>query len=183
MGLLKAKPSLRATLREGRLPRSMMAKISPENVSAAWPSRAWPASVAYPSYRDALDAAEQASAYPQELGFANFALVELVEAAARSGEDAHAADAAERLTRTTGPSQTPWGRASRRAPAQGDHQARHQLSARTPGRAARPHRAGPAGLTLGLLRQKADVAGSAQDAPFGQKILVSSQNVAAVPVP
>ena len=61
-------------------------------------------------YRDALDAAERASAYPQELGFANFALVELVEAAARSGEDAHAADAAERLARTTGPSQTPWGR-------------------------------------------------------------------------
>ena len=60
-------------------------------------------------YRDALDAAERASAYPQELGFANFALVELVEAAARSGEDAHAADAAERLARTTGPSQTPWG--------------------------------------------------------------------------
>ena len=61
-------------------------------------------------YRDAFDAAKQASAYPQELGFANFALVELVEAAARSGEDAHAADAAERLTLTTGPSQTPWGR-------------------------------------------------------------------------
>ena len=61
-------------------------------------------------HRDAFDAAKQASAYPQELGFANFALVELVEAAARSGEDAHAADAAERLTRTTGPSQTPWGR-------------------------------------------------------------------------
>jgi DNA-binding CsgD family transcriptional regulator len=61
-------------------------------------------------HRDALDAAEQASAYPQELGFANFALVELVEAAARSGEDARAADAAQRLARTTGPSRTPWGR-------------------------------------------------------------------------
>ena len=61
-------------------------------------------------YGDALDAAERASAYPRELGFANFALVELVEAAARSGEDAHAANAVERLARTTGPSQTPWGR-------------------------------------------------------------------------
>jgi DNA-binding CsgD family transcriptional regulator/tetratricopeptide (TPR) repeat protein len=61
-------------------------------------------------YRDALDAAKQASAYPQELGFANLALVELVEAAARSGEDACAAGAVERLARTTGPSQTPWGR-------------------------------------------------------------------------
>ena len=61
------------------------------------------------SYRDALDAAEQASAYPQELGFANFALVELVEAAARSGDPARAADTVERLARTTRPSGTPWG--------------------------------------------------------------------------
>jgi hypothetical protein len=41
----------------------------------------------------------------------------------------------------------------------------------------------PAGLTLGLIRQGMEVAGSTQHAPFGQKILVSSQNVAAVPVP
>jgi DNA-binding CsgD family transcriptional regulator len=74
--------------------------------------------------RDALHAAERASAYPRELGFANFALVELVEAAARSGEDARAADAVERLARTTGPSQTPWGRGiqarSRALVSQGD---------------------------------------------------------------
>jgi hypothetical protein len=35
----------------------------------------------------------------------------------------------------------------------------------------------------GLLRLRVDVAGSTQDAPFGQMILVSSQNVVAVPVP
>ena len=79
-------------------------------------------------YRDALDAAGQASAYPQELGFANFALVELVEAAARDGEDALAADAAERLARTTGPSQTPWARGiqarSRALVSEGDEAAR-----------------------------------------------------------
>jgi DNA-binding CsgD family transcriptional regulator len=60
-------------------------------------------------YQDAFDAAEQASAYPQELGFANFALVELVEAAARSGDPARAAGTVERLARTTRPSGTPWG--------------------------------------------------------------------------
>lgn len=60
-------------------------------------------------YRDALIAAEEASGYPQELGFANWGLAELVEAAVRCGETARAADAVERLARTTGPSGTPWG--------------------------------------------------------------------------
>ena len=60
-------------------------------------------------YRDALTAAEEASAYPQELGFANWGLAELVEAAVRCGETARAADALERLARTTRPSGTAWG--------------------------------------------------------------------------
>jgi DNA-binding CsgD family transcriptional regulator len=60
-------------------------------------------------YRDALTAAERASAYPQELGFANWALPELVEAAARCGETGRAVAAAEQLTLTTRPSGTPWG--------------------------------------------------------------------------
>jgi DNA-binding CsgD family transcriptional regulator/tetratricopeptide (TPR) repeat protein len=60
-------------------------------------------------YAAALDAADRASAYPQELGFANWALVELVEAAARSGEVGRAARAVEQLTRTTRHSGTPWG--------------------------------------------------------------------------
>ena len=60
-------------------------------------------------YRDALTAAQEASAYPQELGFANWGLAELVEAAARCGETVCAADAVERLARTTRPSGTPWG--------------------------------------------------------------------------
>jgi tetratricopeptide (TPR) repeat protein len=54
-------------------------------------------------YEDALAAAEQASAYPQELGFANWGLAELAEAAARSGDTRRANDAVERLVRTTGP--------------------------------------------------------------------------------
>ena len=60
-------------------------------------------------YRDALTAAEEASAYPQELGFANWGLAELVESAVRCGETARAADAVERLARTTRPSGTAWG--------------------------------------------------------------------------
>jgi DNA-binding CsgD family transcriptional regulator len=60
-------------------------------------------------YAAALDAADQASAYPQELGFANWGLIELVEAAARSGDTGRAARAVEQLTRTTRHSGTPWG--------------------------------------------------------------------------
>ncbi len=36
-------------------------------------------------YQEALDAAEQGAAYPQELAFANWSLVELIEAAVPSG--------------------------------------------------------------------------------------------------
>jgi DNA-binding CsgD family transcriptional regulator len=59
-------------------------------------------------YRDAMTAADEASACPQELGFANWGLVELVEAAVHCGETARAADAVGRLIRTTRPSGTPW---------------------------------------------------------------------------
>ena len=60
-------------------------------------------------YQDALTAAEEASSYPQELGFANWGLAELVEAAVRCGQTARAADAVERLACTTRPTGTPWG--------------------------------------------------------------------------
>jgi DNA-binding CsgD family transcriptional regulator len=60
-------------------------------------------------YQDALTAAEEASAYPHEFGFANWGLAELVEAAVRCGETARAAVAVERLARTTRPTGTPWG--------------------------------------------------------------------------
>jgi DNA-binding CsgD family transcriptional regulator len=60
-------------------------------------------------YEEALAAADQGSAYPQELGFANWALVELIEAATRSGDSIRAAEAIERLARMTRPSGTAWG--------------------------------------------------------------------------
>ncbi|WP_433167136.1 helix-turn-helix transcriptional regulator [Kribbella sp. CA-247076] len=61
-------------------------------------------------YQEAVAAADLACAYPQELGFANWGLVELVEACARSGDNQRAADAVERLVRTTDPCDTPWAR-------------------------------------------------------------------------
>jgi DNA-binding CsgD family transcriptional regulator len=59
-------------------------------------------------YPAAMSAAMRGAAHPQELGFATWCLVELVEAAARSGERAVAADALERLSLTTRPSGTDW---------------------------------------------------------------------------
>jgi tetratricopeptide (TPR) repeat protein len=59
-------------------------------------------------YEQALAAAEQASGYPAELGFGNWSLVELIEAAVRSGEPRRAEDAVARLISGTGPSSTDW---------------------------------------------------------------------------
>ena len=59
-------------------------------------------------YDDALAAAEQASEDPHELWFSNFALVELIEAAARTGRDDRAEKALEILSTSSGASGTPW---------------------------------------------------------------------------
>jgi DNA-binding CsgD family transcriptional regulator len=52
-------------------------------------------------YDDALAAAELASEHPEDLRFCTRALVELIEAAARSGQPERAADALRRLTEST----------------------------------------------------------------------------------
>jgi DNA-binding CsgD family transcriptional regulator/tetratricopeptide (TPR) repeat protein len=59
-------------------------------------------------YGDALTAAQEGSERPQDLNFANASLVELVEAAARTGNADLATDALDRLTQTTRPSATDW---------------------------------------------------------------------------
>ncbi|HEY5260533.1 MAG TPA: ATP-binding protein, partial [Solirubrobacteraceae bacterium] len=59
-------------------------------------------------YEEALVAAQEAVEYPQELGFSTWSLVELIEAAARSGMPELAAEALERLSETTAPSDTDW---------------------------------------------------------------------------
>jgi DNA-binding CsgD family transcriptional regulator len=59
-------------------------------------------------YREALAAAEEATSYPLETGFANWAIVELVEAAARSGDRETAERTFNRLVKRTAPSGTDW---------------------------------------------------------------------------
>ena len=58
--------------------------------------------------RTALAAALQATEYPEELRFSTWALAELVEAAARSGNSERAADGLQRLSESTRPSGTDW---------------------------------------------------------------------------
>src|SRR6266545_6965610 len=70
----------------------------------------WTSAVLYNGvgrYEDALDAAQQAGEHPEELPFA-WGLVELIEAATRSGKAAGAADALQRLSESTRASGTDW---------------------------------------------------------------------------
>jgi DNA-binding CsgD family transcriptional regulator len=59
-------------------------------------------------YDDALTAARQATEYPQDLAFFMWGLVELIEAAVRSGETELAADRLRRLSELTRTSGTDW---------------------------------------------------------------------------
>jgi DNA-binding CsgD family transcriptional regulator len=59
-------------------------------------------------YEEACAVATLGAEYPSELAFATWSLIELVEAAVRSGRLAQAADAQRRLALTTGPSDTDW---------------------------------------------------------------------------
>jgi DNA-binding CsgD family transcriptional regulator len=59
-------------------------------------------------YNDALTAARQAAAYPQDPAFFTWGLVELIEAATRSGEAELAGDALRRLSELTRISGTDW---------------------------------------------------------------------------
>jgi DNA-binding CsgD family transcriptional regulator len=59
-------------------------------------------------YEDALTAARQATEHPQDLAFFTWGLVELIEAAARSGKADLAADGLRRLSELTRTSRTDW---------------------------------------------------------------------------
>jgi DNA-binding CsgD family transcriptional regulator len=59
-------------------------------------------------HEEAYTAAEQAREYPHELALSTWALVELIEAAARSGKATRAVEAVERLDELTLASGTPW---------------------------------------------------------------------------
>ncbi|MEU7630808.1 AAA family ATPase [Nocardia sp. NPDC049220] len=87
--------------------REVTARGEGNGVSVAW----WAESVLYNGtgdYRRALDAAQRAAAFAPELAATNWALVELVEAAARSGASEVAADALSRLGEMTSASGTEW---------------------------------------------------------------------------
>jgi DNA-binding CsgD family transcriptional regulator len=59
-------------------------------------------------YAEAVEAAQHATEHPEDLGFANWALAELILAAARSGDSERAAEAVERLSVLTRASGTDW---------------------------------------------------------------------------
>jgi hypothetical protein len=59
-------------------------------------------------YDEALAAAEQGSEYPDELGLATWSMVELIEAAARTGSPERATSALRRLSQTISASGTDW---------------------------------------------------------------------------
>jgi DNA-binding CsgD family transcriptional regulator len=59
-------------------------------------------------HEEALVAAEDGAANPHELAFSTWSLIELIEAAARSGQVERAIDALDRLTQTTRNSGTDW---------------------------------------------------------------------------
>jgi DNA-binding CsgD family transcriptional regulator len=71
----------------------------------------WTSAVLYNGlgrYREALDAAQQASAHPEELLFSTWGVVELIEAAVRSGTPESGADALRRLSDKARASGTDW---------------------------------------------------------------------------
>src|SRR4051794_28370730 len=59
-------------------------------------------------YAEALEAAQRATEHPEDLGFANWSLAELILAAARIGNSERAAEAVERLSALTRASGTDW---------------------------------------------------------------------------
>jgi tetratricopeptide (TPR) repeat protein len=71
----------------------------------------WASAVVYNGlgrYEDALAAAEQACEHPEDLGFFNWSLAELILAATRSGRTDRATDALERLSEMTRASGSDW---------------------------------------------------------------------------
>ena len=86
-------------------------EVLPRGEALGLTATRWVAAVLYNGlgrYQDALAAAEQASERAEDLGFSNWSLAELVEAATRCGQPQAAADALERLTQITNPCGTDW---------------------------------------------------------------------------
>jgi DNA-binding CsgD family transcriptional regulator len=85
----------------------MMARREGQWLTAA----AWATALLYNGlgrYDQALTAAERGSEHPRELGLATWSLVELIEAAARSGSPERATEALRRLSEATSAAATDW---------------------------------------------------------------------------
>ena len=94
-----------------RLNTAIVKEVEPRGEGLGLTITYWARAVLYNGlgrYEDALPVAQQASEHPEDLGFSNWALIELILAAARSGETELAADALERLTEMTHASGTDW---------------------------------------------------------------------------
>jgi DNA-binding CsgD family transcriptional regulator/tetratricopeptide (TPR) repeat protein len=86
-------------------------EVVPRGEGSGLTATHWAAAVLYNGlgrYEDALIAAKQATRPPEAMGYAHWTLVELIEAAIRTGERETAADALDALAQTTGPSGTAW---------------------------------------------------------------------------
>jgi DNA-binding CsgD family transcriptional regulator len=97
----------------GELIEAIVEQVVAQGQGLGLTATQWAAGVLYNGrgrYRDALAAVEHASRPPLAMGYAHWALVEMVEAAVRTGERDAAADALAALTQTTRPSGTDWAR-------------------------------------------------------------------------
>ena len=91
--------------------KAAIGEVVPRGEALGLIAAQWATAVLYNGlgrHQEALAAAEQASERAEDLGFSNWSLVELVEAAARTGESDAAADALQRLAQTTRACTTDW---------------------------------------------------------------------------
>jgi DNA-binding CsgD family transcriptional regulator len=96
---------------DAALPEAVVRDVVARGEGLALTMTYWANAVLYNGlgrYEDAVSAAERASEYPADLRFCTRALVELIEAAVRSGHANRAGDAFERLSKSTAASGTDW---------------------------------------------------------------------------
>jgi DNA-binding CsgD family transcriptional regulator len=93
------------------LTEATIAEVTPRGQGIGLTVTEWANAVLYNGlgrYDEALAAAEQARQYPDELGLATWSLVELIEAAARTGQTERATGILRRLAESTSAAGTDW---------------------------------------------------------------------------
>jgi DNA-binding CsgD family transcriptional regulator len=94
-----------------RLNTAIVKEVEPRGEGLGLTITYWAQAVLYNGlgrHEEALPWAQRASEHPEDLGFSNWGLTELIVAAGRSGETDLAADALQRLTEMTHASGTDW---------------------------------------------------------------------------